>query len=134
VRRIEQAQSGGAQTAVPDVTYEDVRQSFLLRLSSEHTRLVALAGALGSGAGDSAAFGDLEGFAHRLRGAAAVFDFPELREAAKALEMAANDAMVGQAPVDDPRVQTAIRNLDARLAWLNGNKPPTVIAMAPVTN
>ena len=109
----------------PELTYEDVRQSFLLRLGSEQTRLTALAAALGSPTDAPApAFGDLEGFAHRLRGAAAIFDFPELRDASRALELAANTALAEQAPLNEPRVRIAIGSLVAKLTLLTGGSPP----------
>ena len=132
MQRIEPLQSGGTQSTVPDVTYEDVRRSFLNRLPGEHTRLAGLADTLGSGAVASAsAFGELEGFAHRLRGAAAVFDFPELRDAAKVLEIAANAGVLGRAPVTEPRVQAAIRSLVEQLTGLT-RAPPTDLEMAPI--
>jgi HPt (histidine-containing phosphotransfer) domain-containing protein len=123
VRHTELPQSGGSQSAAPDVTYEDVRQSFLVRLHGEYTRLKDLTAALESAVlapapSPSLVFVELEAFAHRLRGAAAVFDFPELRDAAKALELAANEAVVERAVADDSRVEAAIRLLRARLACL----------------
>jgi hypothetical protein len=132
VRHIERPQSVVPQAAVPEVTYEDVRRSFLGRLHGEHTRLAGLADALNSGAMASAsAFGELEGFAHRLRGAAAVFDFSELRDAAKVLEVAANACVVGLAPANEPLVQAAIRSLVEQLTGLTCT-PPTDLAMAPI--
>jgi HPt (histidine-containing phosphotransfer) domain-containing protein len=132
--RTELPQSADKQPAVPDVTYEEVRQSFLVRLHSEQTRLAALTAQLGSAEGNPApAFANLEGFAHRLRGAAAVFDFPELRDVAKVLELAANAAVIERAPAHEPRVQSAIRTLSARLAQLTGGTPPTkgTVALLP---
>jgi len=133
VRPIEPPPSGGAPSTVPDVTYEDVRRSFLNRLPGEHTRLADLADTLGSGAvAPASVFGELEGFAHRLRGAAAVFDFPELRDAAKVLEVAANAGVVGRAPVTEPCVQAAIRSLVEQLTGLTGSTASTDLAMAPI--
>jgi HPt (histidine-containing phosphotransfer) domain-containing protein len=132
--RTEFPPSADAQAAVPDVTYEDVRQSFLVRLHSEQTRLTALAHVLGSAEGNPApAFASLEGFAHRLRGAAAVFDFTDLRDVAKALEVAANAAVIERAPANEPRAQSAIRTLATRLAQLTGETPPPngTVALLP---
>jgi len=105
-----------------DVTYEDVRQSFLLRLQNDEVRLAMLRGALGSAEVSPArAFADLEVFAHRLRGAAAVFNFPELRDAAKGLELASAVAAAEHSPMGEPLVQSAVRLLATRLARLNGS-------------
>ena len=114
-----------SKPAVPGVTYEDVHQSFQIRLSGEQARLTTLADALRcSDNGAASAFGELEWFAHRLRGAAAVFDYPELRDAAKVLEVAANAAVLEFAPFDEPRVQTAIRTLVLQLTRLTAGNPP----------
>jgi len=130
---IEQPKGRGPTPAVPDVTYEDVRQSFLIRLLGEKTRLAALADELGCGAATPAStFGELEGFAHRLRGAAAVFHYPELRDAAKGLEIAANAAVVEQNPANEICVQTAMRSLGIRLDCLTGSAPPPIVAIAPM--
>lgn len=121
--------SSGANPA-PDAAYEAVRQSFLARLCAEQTRLTKLTEVLGSTTENPATvFGDLEGFAHRLRGAAAVFDFPELRDDAKTLELAASAAVVLGAPNSDPLVQNAIRALEARLSSLNGGTPASARAL-----
>jgi hypothetical protein len=111
-----------------------VRLSFLIRLTGEKARLATLADALGAGAVTPAlTFGDLEGFAHRLRGAAAVFDYPELRDAAKGLELAANEALVDGAAANEIRVRAAMRFLGTRLDCLTGGSPPMVVAMAPLS-
>jgi HPt (histidine-containing phosphotransfer) domain-containing protein len=129
VPHTERTHSAGAKPTPSDITYDDVRKSFLFRLYAERTQLAALADSLGGGADSPAsAFGKLEGFAHRLRGAAAMFDFPALSAASKALEFAANAALNGKAPPNEPRVQTAIGSLAAQLTGLTGDSPP---AQAP---
>lgn len=122
--RIEALQSEGATAPAPDLEYEDVRQSFLVRLRGERASLEALTSALGSAAPPAAlAFVGIEGFAHRLRGAAAVFDFPELRDCAKVLELAAKAAVLKSAPFDEPMVRKAARELQARLCQLISATP-----------
>jgi len=122
--RIERLRSDGSNWPAPDLTYEEVRQSFLFRLHSERASLVSLSIALGSAAPTAElAFGNLEGFAHRLRGAAAVFDYPELRDSAKVLELAANAAALTSAAVNEPAVQIAAQHLQARLSHLIGGTP-----------
>lgn len=109
-----------------DVTFEDVRQSFLIRLHSEEARLVALRVALKSAQADPvSAFVDLEIFAHRLRGAAAMFDLPQIRDAAKELELAAALAATDAAYIGEPFVQEGIRILATRLSCLNGLTLPS---------
>jgi hypothetical protein len=104
-----------------DVLYEQVRQSFLVRLQGEEALLGQLGAALGSAKTDSeSAIVDLEMFAYRLRGAAAVFGLPEIRVAAKALELAAAAAAVRSASIGDPPVLEAINLLAMRLTCLNG--------------
>jgi HPt (histidine-containing phosphotransfer) domain-containing protein len=119
VTRTEQQQFSNVQPLSPDQEFEEVRQSFLARLPSEQANLAMLAKTLEFTVLDSApAFGDLARFAHRLRGAAAVFEFPTLRDAAKALELAAAVAEGEHAPNSEPLVQTVLRALDIRLASL----------------
>jgi HPt (histidine-containing phosphotransfer) domain-containing protein len=121
-------QPGIAKAA--EIAYEEVRQSFRVRLRAEQARLTTLTEVLGSVAGNPAtAFGDLEGFAHRLRGAAAVFDYPELRDVAKTLEQAACAAVVLRSSKSDPLVQNAMRILAARLTCMNEAALPPEVAM-----
>lgn len=116
----EQQRNSTAQRLSPDEEFAEVRRSFQDRLHGEQAKLATLAKALECTALDPApAFGDLAHFAHRLRGAAAVFEFPTLRDAAKALELVAAGALAERAPNCEPRVQKAIRALDTRLASLN---------------
>jgi HPt (histidine-containing phosphotransfer) domain-containing protein len=119
--RIERSLSGDAASLPADLAYEEVRHSFLARLRSERTTLTALTLALRSPAPTTLpAFHDLGEFAHRLRGAAAVFDFRALRDCAKNLEVAANAAARSGAPAGEPRVQEAMRELQVLLTGLMG--------------
>jgi len=70
-------------------------------------------------------------FAHRLRGAAAVFDFPGLRDDSKLLELAAGDAAIRLAPSGDPHVQKAMQLLWTRLTGLNGGTTSAQLMGAP---
>lgn len=107
---------------VPEgLTFEDVRMSFLVRLHGEEKRLTALQDALESAEGGRVpAIVDLQIFAHRLRGAAAVFGLPEIRDAAKNLEMSCAAAATSNATLGESLVQDTIRMLSARLTFLNG--------------
>jgi HPt (histidine-containing phosphotransfer) domain-containing protein len=116
---------------LPDPSYEEVRYSFLARLQSEQIRLAYLTEAIAAaGENTVAAFSELERFAHRLRGAAAVFDVPRLREASKGLELVAGEAARRRAPNNDPAVKDAVLALTAELAHLNGGAPSPAV---PVT-
>jgi len=114
------SQSASAQATQADDAFEEVRQSFLERLRGEHARLVKLTLALGSAERDAtAAFGDLEKFAHRLRGAAAVFEERALSEAAKDLELAVSAASIARTRHDDALVRMTLHTLAERLAVMN---------------
>ena len=114
-----------------DATYQDACQSFLNRLDGEQKRLAVLETALAvAEEGPVTAFLDLEFFAHRLRGAAAVFDLPELRDDSKVLELAAAKAVLRHAPINDPHVEAAIRLLKAQLTLVNGGMPSAADALA----
>ena len=107
-----------------DDALEVVRQSFYARLHDEKTRLAALAAALEPCEAESVSvFEQLEGFAHRLRGAAAVFDALELSEAAKALELAAAAASAGRTQFSDAAVWCALNLLTTQLANLTASEP-----------
>jgi hypothetical protein len=129
--RIEHSHSVTRKPVAADIEFEEVRQSFLIRLHSEQTRLGVLQTALRAAGSDPvSAFMNLESFAHRLRGAAAVFDFPGLRDDSKVLELAAADAVLRLSPVGEPHVQTAMRMLTTRLTRLNGGTSSADVAPA----
>jgi HPt (histidine-containing phosphotransfer) domain-containing protein len=110
---IEESQS----PAVTAAAYQEVRQSFLVRLGSERARLLTLGDALAAGEGvPAAALEDLGRFAHRLRGAAAVFQVPELHDAAKVLELAATAALEQMMPNYNLYLISSMRVLSATLA------------------
>ena len=114
--RIERLRTFDPNSPPDDLSYDEVRQSFLIRLQRERTDLVVRLKALTSAAqAPEAAYRNLEEFAHRLRGAAAVFAFSELQESAKVLEFAAKAALHEKAPADDLRVRGAARELHSQL-------------------
>ena len=120
----EQRASRAAAQAEAAEAFEEVRQSFLTRLHGEMGQLKLLADSLGAAGRDATAvFDDLATFAHRLRGAAAVFDALALSQDAKALELAAGAASSAHASKDDTSVSSTIRNLIERLAFMNVNHP-----------
>lgn len=130
MRRTERSRAAESITVAEDATYQDACQSFLNRLQGEQARLAVLESALSIAAeGPVTAFLDLEVFAHRLRGAAAVFDLPELRDDSKVLELAAAKAVLCHARNTEPHVTTAIRLLKAQLTHVNEGKPSAADAL-----
>jgi HPt (histidine-containing phosphotransfer) domain-containing protein len=126
----EQQPSTRAQPTPSDDAFEEVRQSFLKRLHGEQARLLVLTDALGSDIGNAAlVLGDLEVFAHRLRGAAAVFDAGALSEDAKTLELAVAAASIAPVRQNDTFVWASLRTLTSRLASMNGTQLPADCAV-----
>jgi hypothetical protein len=83
------------ELVTPEQEFEELRQRFHERLQRERVRLSQLAEALAGGKVDSAlVVGDLGMFAHRLRGAALVFEYTGIGDAAKAVELAAGAALL----------------------------------------
>ena|ERR1700733_10203840 len=104
----------------PDEEFEQLRQSFYGRLRREQTLLAALTEALGSANVDSGlVLADIERFAHRLRGAALVFEFGEIGNAAKAVELAAASGENGH--WDAPSVMSNMQVLATKLAAETGS-------------
>jgi hypothetical protein len=83
------------ELVTPEQEFEELRQRFHERLQRERVRLSQLAEALAGGKVDSAlVVGDLGMFAHRLRGAALVFEYTGIGDAAKAVELAEGAALL----------------------------------------
>ncbi len=81
-------------------------------MRSERIQFVALSAALASRGDDpEAIFGDLEFRAHKLRGAAQIFEAIEFANAANALEQAAIAASRAHAGNADPAVWAALGDL-----------------------
>lgn len=106
--RIEPQRSIDPNSPPADLTHDEVRRSFLLRLWRERDDLAALSQPMNSVApAPEIAYKNLEKFAHRLRGAAAVFGYFEVRDCAKDLEIAAKG--------DASRIPQAVRDLNTQL-------------------
>jgi hypothetical protein len=114
--------STSPQTTDADEEFELVRQSFLARLTLEMERLVALAGELEAAKTEcSSVLKDITTFAHRLRGAAAVFDERDLSIAARSAELAATMVLDEAGTNIDIRVWSTLRALAASLVHIIGN-------------
>jgi chemotaxis protein histidine kinase CheA len=106
-----------ATTSVCDDTFEELQSAFYVRLREDRVRLVVLGTKLsGSGANPAQAFEEVRMFAHRLRGAAAIFGAAEVRDAAQALELATQAAQSELATREDSRVWSALALLSDLLA------------------
>jgi hypothetical protein len=107
-----------AAPAVADNTFEQLQSAFYTRLRKDRVRLVVLGTTLAhAGADPKSVLEDLRTFAHRLRGAAAIFDAAEIRDAAQALEVAAHVDPEGPADQGNTRVWSALTLLSDLLAW-----------------
>jgi hypothetical protein len=108
--------------------FEDLRDAFFERLRTDRVRLTTFAAALAHTEGDPACtFEDIQLFAHRLRGGAAIFESPEVGIAADALEQAAASASVAHADRSDASVWTALENLLDKMAIVNGRRAPSAL-------
>jgi Hpt domain len=107
----------------PEEELEKLSQNFLGRLRREQTLLASLTEALASANADSTlVLADIEMFAHRLRGAALVFGFAGIGEAAKAVELAAAAAAPGEnGQRNDSSVVSTMRALAMNLAAETGS-------------
>jgi HPt (histidine-containing phosphotransfer) domain-containing protein len=78
-----------AQATLADDTFEQLQLAFYERLRKDRARLAVLSTALAHAVRDpEPALQELRTFAHRLRGAAAIFGAAEVRDAAEDLELA----------------------------------------------
>jgi HPt (histidine-containing phosphotransfer) domain-containing protein len=113
-----------AEPSTPSREFEKLRSAFQLRLVRERANLENLAAALTRADGGSAlAFEQLRFSAHRLHGAAAVFETFEVADAASALENASALAWSANADKSDVAVSTALRGLIDLLAQVIGERP-----------
>jgi HPt (histidine-containing phosphotransfer) domain-containing protein len=108
-----------------DDRFEELREAFHIRLRSDRVRLTTLAAALARGEEDPArVFESIRLCAHRVRGAAAIFEASEVNVAANALEQAAGSASIGHADNSDAAVWTALETLVDLLGITGGKRLP----------
>jgi HPt (histidine-containing phosphotransfer) domain-containing protein len=103
--------------AAMDDEFDRIRVTFYARLRGDRMRLTTLAGSLSHAEGDPAGvFKELQGLAHRIRGAAAIFEATDLGAAAYALERAATTACDKRSDYLDGPVWLALEELVELLA------------------
>jgi hypothetical protein len=107
----------------PEQEFAQLRGRFHQRLQREEIRLTLLSEALGGAKGTSAlVVEDIGIFAHRLRGAAMVFEYRRIGDAAKAVELAAATVTLDEDGTRDERlVVSTTQVLAMRLAEQTGS-------------
>ena len=121
---IESRHDETATAVLPDDTFEQLQVAFYTRLRKDRARLVVLGATLAhSGSNPAPAFEELQTFAHKLRGAAAVFGAAEIRDAAQALEVAAHAAQAEHASEGNGQVWSALTLLSDLLASVTESAP-----------
>jgi HPt (histidine-containing phosphotransfer) domain-containing protein len=115
--------------SAPDDRFEELRDAFYVRLRADRVRLTTLAAALARAEGDPACiFDNIRLFAHRVRGAAAIFEASEIGTAAHGLEQAAGSASMVHADNSDASVWTALEILVDLLGITGGKRFPLPLA------
>ena len=111
-------------------TFEQLQEAFYTRLRKDRVRLAVLSTALAHcGANPALPFEDLASFAHRLRGASAIFGAAEIRDAARELEVAAHAARDRHADEGDSQVWSALTLLADLLAAVTDETPPPALTL-----
>ncbi len=102
--------------------FVELREMYFHGLQADRTHLVRLAAKLARCKGrPTAIFSEIRMAAHRMHGAAAIFEVPMVSDAAGELEDAARVAVSFQADSCDPRVFDALETLVDCLARIGGN-------------
>jgi HPt (histidine-containing phosphotransfer) domain-containing protein len=110
-------------------TFEQLQEAFYTRLRMDRVRLVELSTALARcSASPALPFEELASFAHRLRGASAIFGAAEIQDAAHRLEVAAHAARERRADEADSQVWTALGLLADLLAAVTDETPPPALS------
>jgi len=114
-------------------TFEQLQEAFYSRLRQDRERLAVLSTALTRcDANLALPFEELASFAHRLRGASAIFGAAEIRDAAHELEVAAHAARERCAKEGDSQVWSALALLaDLLAAVTDETRPPPLTLVAP---
>jgi HPt (histidine-containing phosphotransfer) domain-containing protein len=104
---------------------ENLSGVFFARLQTERMQFATLSAVLAGSEGRPVAiFQDLQFRAHKLKGAAAIFEFPELAAAAHVLERASAEAARTQAEHSNPAVWAALVALVELLGVIDARGAP----------
>jgi hypothetical protein len=113
--------------------FDRIRTTFYARLRCDRMRLTTLATSLSRIEGHPAGiFKALQGLAHRVRGAAAIFEASELGSAAYALERAATAACDKRSDYADGPVWSALEELIELMAMACGGSLATAVDFKPI--
>jgi HPt (histidine-containing phosphotransfer) domain-containing protein len=119
--------------AAMDHEFDRIRTAFYARLRCDRMRLTTLAASLSRVEGHPGGiFKALQGLAHRIRGAAAVFDASDLEGAAYALEQAATVACDKRSDHADGPVWAALEELVELLGMACGGGMATAVEFKPI--
>ena len=119
--------------AAMDDEFDRIRATFHARLRCDRMRLTTLATSLSRVEGHpGGVFKALQGLAHRIRGAAVVFEASELGRAAFALEQAATAACDKRSDHSDGPVWSAVEELVELLAMSCGDGVTTTVDFKPI--
>ena len=111
-------------------TFEQLQEAFHTRLCKDRVRLGVLSTALARrGENPALPFEELASFAHRLRGASAIFNAAEIRDAAHELEVAAHAARDRYEDEGDSQVWSALTLLAGLLAAVTDETPPPALTL-----
>jgi HPt (histidine-containing phosphotransfer) domain-containing protein len=118
--------------AALDNEFERIRTTFHARLRCDRMRLTTLATSLSRMDGHpTGIFKALQGLAHRIRGAAAIFEASDLSGAAYALEQAATAAYDNRSDHADGPVWSALEELVELMAMACGGSLATAVDFKP---
>lgn len=118
-----------------DNEFDRIRATFYARLRCDRMRLTTLATSLSRADGHpTGIFKALQGLAHRIRGAAAIFEASDLGGAAYALEQAATSAYDNRSHHADGPVWSALEELIELLAMVCGGTPATAVDIRPIVH
>jgi len=116
VEATEQRATGALSEPSADEALATLRGSFRRRLNDEQARLANLAASLRTTEEPALVYGDIAVFAHRLRGAALVFEFTDVGDAAKWLELgAARAVQEAQSPIHRLAVVSLMRDVSTKI-------------------
>jgi HPt (histidine-containing phosphotransfer) domain-containing protein len=125
MRSIEHWGPRASPAAANDSRFEELRSAYYARLSRDRSRLATLSAQLAHAESDAMpVFEDIRMLAHRMGGAAAIFDAIEIGNAAITLEQATIVAMDARADNADPAVWAALESLvDLLMRSSRGDRP-----------
>jgi HPt (histidine-containing phosphotransfer) domain-containing protein len=132
MKSIENRPHDASAPVASDDEFEKLRDAFYERLRNDRVRLTTLAASLARAESEPGCiFETLQFMAHRIRGAAAIFEAAEIGIASKALEQAAVTASLRRAANGDAAVWSALEALVDLLAVAASTRSAAVRGFGP---